>query len=227
MFCRWANHSRSPWEACGQLHPSNFSTRLFSTGNAVSLDPLPKDQLSLPESWLKQDRFSRALEGLFERNTKWQHAAAALARGKLVVTILGSSVTSGCGANEPWELYTSNGSQLFGYHSSWSRCRLDLSWGRRFHDELLQLLHHWLPHGHGQKRHALQTTIQYKNAVDAGCTPLSALVVGPALTLCDSQRTCALPLAVRQTGRTARRATWAPTPTLSSSRRRTICGAVT
>ena len=169
MFCGWANHSKAPWEGCGQLHPSNHSSRLFSKGNALVFEPLPTGQLRLPESWFTRDRHSRDVEGLFERDTTWQHAAVALARGRLVVSIIGSSVTAGCGANEPWEMWRSNGSQLLGYHSAMSTCNLASSWGRRFHEELLQLLHHWLPHGHhGQRRHALQTTIQYKNAVDVG-----------------------------------------------------------
>ena len=71
----------------------------------------------------------------------WQ--AATLCDSRLQPYVMaGESITAGCGASEPWDVWLRNGSCRY-TKAEWksleynrSRCSLDTSWGRRFHDEL-------------------------------------------------------------------------------------------
>ena len=156
-----------PWKDIGRLAAptaSNISVR----GTAVLLEPLPAHELRLPRSWINELELPKAA-GHFAAGTAWRYAASAVSSGRrLVLAVLGASVTAGCGSSEPWNVYAPNGSSL---HRSglirsgpWRLCALERSWGRRFHDELQAVL---VPRGLWFGGDAVATTINTKNAVDA------------------------------------------------------------
>ena len=131
MMCTpW--QGQPPWHRVGRLAAST-GTNISTAGNALLLQPLPAGELRLPRTWLG------ALEppgvvGLFAREAAWRRAAGALSSGRLVVAVLGSSVTAGCGASEPWDVWRNGSTRKLKLVQT--RCAIEKSWGRRFHDEL-------------------------------------------------------------------------------------------
>ena len=131
MMCTpW--QGQPPWHRVGRLAAST-GTNISTAGNALLLQPLPAGELRLPRTWLG------ALEppgvvGLFAREAAWRRAAGALSSGRLVVAVLGSSVTAGCGSSEPWDVWRNGSTRKLKLVQT--RCAIEKSWGRRFHDEL-------------------------------------------------------------------------------------------
>ena len=127
------------WQRVGRL-AAPTGTNISKSGNALLLQPLPTGELRLPRTWMGALE-SPGVAGCFARGAAWRRAADSLSSGgRLVVAVLGASVTAGCGSSEPWGVWR-NGSTRYTRKLKlvWSRCSLDKSWGRRFHDELQAL----------------------------------------------------------------------------------------
>lgn len=188
-----------PWLGVGQLAPPPASN-LTVMGNTVRLPPLPAEQLRLPPAWMSAldppatKAGGPGVAGLFAQGAAWRRAARALRDGgRLAIAVLGGSITAGCGASEPWEVFHPNGTSIY-TKAQWEalkaspgfgsrlRCAPETAWARRFHDELQAVLQ---PRGLGRGGDVLATSIQFKNAVEAsyfshctsGLVPAGAHVV--------------------------------------------------
>ena len=171
-----------PWHRVGRLAAST-GTNISTAGNALLLQPLPAGELRLPRTWLG------ALEplgvvGLFAREAAWRRAAGALSSGRLVVAVLGSSVTAGCGSNEPWDVWRNGSTRKLKLVQT--RCAIDKSWGRRFHDELqaVVLLGVVRPYGSSCSHHNVAAHDLLLLLAAACCCLLAAACLLLLLLLC-------------------------------------------
>ena len=103
-------------DALSARHP-----RLISQGETVSLVRLP-DYERIPDGWLDDVDGAAMRWGAHG----WAHVAATMRRRRLLrVTVLGTSPTSGCGSDEPWDPGGPNATSPLSQQRAWPRRMAD------------------------------------------------------------------------------------------------------
>ena len=154
-------------DARGLCPETALPTRLQINGAAIAYAPLNRSTFCLPDIPWRSGLLaaSAAIPDQYSRASAWRRLAQKARREPVHIVVLGSSVTAGCGAEEPWDPFLTWQLETSTPRPKLSRlCSVERSWSRWMADELTRLLDAAHPQS---PRPRFELRVEYKNAVGA------------------------------------------------------------